>query len=449
MKTEKKNILGLALATITLAATPLFAQAPPSGECTGDSDDPACGAPEQTGGGGCGCGGGSILIAFTDQGDSYQYADDFDDDGMEDNADNCPFDFNPDQADGDADGFGDACDFCPQTAAPSENGVSIQRDTDGDGAGDECDDDADNDGVPNASDNCPGVINPNQDDVDGDGEGNVCDSDDDNDGCADAVDNCPLIAAANCTDDGAIQPNECFADADDDGITDERDNCVATPNIGQQDGDGDGIGDACDQDRDNDGIDNSIDNCAEVPNADQKNEDRDALGDACDAKRCFVVDGDEEGCLDPAAPFAVKASMAEQRLEEVSTGDDVLLHIFANRENKAIRYTWTVVDQPKGGNATISQPKGAVNFSKSIQYVYENDRRAQFSAKVPGTYTVELLAELAFSDEEGYDVRTAKSQVTINVGGPTLAGGCSQAGQSTGLAALLAFGLLALRRRRS
>jgi len=433
-------------------SAPAFAQdAPPSGECTGDSNEPACGAPEQSGGGGggCGCGGGSILVAFTDQGDSYQYADDFDDDGMEDNADNCPFDFNPDQLDGDGDGFGDACDFCPAAAAPQEGGVRIQRDTDGDGQGDECDDDSDGDGVANAADNCPLVINPSQTDTDGDGLGDACDTDDDNDGCLDAVDNCPLVAdALNCTETLAVIPDECFADEDADGIADSLDNCPGTPNEGQSDADGDGIGDACDQDLDNDGIDNSIDNCAQLPNVDQADEDKDRIGDACDPQLCFVIDGDAAGCLDPVAPFAVKASIQDARLTAINTGDDVLLHIFANRENKAIRYTWLVTEQPAGGNASIAQPQGGVSFSNSIQYVYENDRRALFSAKVPGTYTVELLAELAFADEQGYDVRSAKSTVVIAVGGPVLSDGCTQTGAQPWLGAGLAGLGLAWRRRR-
>jgi uncharacterized protein (TIGR03382 family) len=408
------RLITLTLSTLALAATPLLAQAPPSGECTGDSTDPACGAPEQTGGGGCGCGGGSILIAFTDQGDSYQYADDFDDDGVEDGQDKCPFNFDPDQADSDGDGFGDACDFCPDAAATLVDGVAIQRDTDADGIGDECDDDADGDGVANTEDNCP------------------------------------LQAAANCTDDLAVVPDECFPDQDADGIEDVRDNCVGTPNEDQADTDNDTIGDACDQDLDNDGIDNRIDNCVQVPNADQANEDRDSLGDACDNKLCYVVDGDEQNCLDPVAPFAVHPSIAEQRLEAVETGDDVLLHIFANRENKAIRYTWTIVEQPTDGDATITEPKGGVSFSKGIQYVYESDRRATFSATSPGTYTVELLAELAFRDELGYDVKSAKGRMTIDVGGSKLpnAFGCTQSGGMPWMAAGLMGLAFGLRRRR-
>src|SRR5574340_426877 len=76
-----------------------------------------CGTPEQSGGG-CGCGGGSILVNMTDRGDTYQFADDFDGDGYEDEFDNCPFARNVDQADLDGDQVGDACDVCPAVADP-------------------------------------------------------------------------------------------------------------------------------------------------------------------------------------------------------------------------------------------------------------------------------------------------------------------------------------------
>ena len=70
--------------------------------------------------------------------------------------------------------------------------------------------DADGDGVPDLTDNCPNDANPGQEDNEPDGEGDVCDADDDNDGHDDPADNCPLVA-----------------------------------NPGQEDTDGDGVGDAC------------------------------------------------------------------------------------------------------------------------------------------------------------------------------------------------------------
>ncbi|MFQ5877091.1 MAG: thrombospondin type 3 repeat-containing protein [Acidobacteriota bacterium] len=57
---------------------------------------------------------------------------DADDDGIPDEADDCPASFNPGQEDLDADSRGDACDNCPDIANPD------QADADGDGRGDAC-----------------------------------------------------------------------------------------------------------------------------------------------------------------------------------------------------------------------------------------------------------------------------------------------------------------------
>ena len=66
------------------------------------------------------------------------------------------------------------------------------------------------DGVGDACDNCPGVLNGDQADADADGVGDVCD-------------NCP----------GAPNPDQ--ADTDGDGLGDACDNCAATPNPDQLD----------------------------------------------------------------------------------------------------------------------------------------------------------------------------------------------------------------------
>ncbi|MHB8873745.1 MAG: DUF4215 domain-containing protein [Myxococcaceae bacterium] len=94
--------------------------------------------------------------------------------------------------------------------------------------------DGDGDGVPDATDDCPGSFNPVRpmdNGVQGDGDA---------DGLGDACDPCPLNA--NTFDCTPPDPN----DVDGDGKLNAADNCPYDANPSQADADSDGIGDACD-----------------------------------------------------------------------------------------------------------------------------------------------------------------------------------------------------------
>ena len=413
------------------------------GECSGG----ACGTPQQSGGAQCvegdcqgGCGAGSVLVANTDLGDTYQYADDADDDGWEDDHDNCARKANADQADSDGDQVGDACDLCPNRPDPD------QKDSDGDGLGNACDPDMDNDGVLNGSDNCEDVPNASQTNTDKDTEttlaGNACDDDDDGDGVLDVDDTCPLIANPN---QDPVTSGVCDEDIDKDGRMDSKDNCVEVPNSDQLDSDKDGRGDLCDGDMDDDGVPNVQDNCQKVANPDQLNADRDLKGDACDERFCFVVEGDETNCLDPTSVFQVYSPSVTVR-----TGEDFRLRLFANRTNTAMRYTWTVKERPSGSTATVNNPRGTVRLSSPYEYFYLKNNVAKFNADEPGVYKIQVTGEMVFPDQVNANFpRTHSYVMTVKAEGEST-GGCAVNGNTAGggFALLLLASLWLLRRRR-
>jgi len=428
-------------ASATSIAMWLFVLSPASAqdpfEC--DSRYQQCGTPNQSGGGGGG-GGGSILINNTDLGDSYQHADDYDDDGVEDSFDNCPFVRNPDQLDDDGDQVGNTCDACPSVADPRQTNL------DGDAFGDACDDDKDGDEVPNAVDLCADRPDPAQDDTDGDGLGDACDEDMDDDGVPNLEDNCPLMAnPLQENGDPDRWGDACDNDDDGDGIRNTFDNCRLVANDQQLDLDGDDLGDACDTDRDGDFVLDDIDNCPSLANPDQFDEDRDLVGDSCDDRFCFVVYGDHDNCLDPTDPFRVYVPTVE--LDE---GTQVRLRLFANHENQALTYTWSVVSAPDRSRATVESSLGAADTSTPYEYRYAIDNAALFTPDRPGTYQIRVVATLDREDQVTGQPKAVSEYTTTLIANEVDSRGCSTAPAAPWLWTLLpGLGLLLRRRRAS
>jgi len=436
-------------------AVPALAQNANNPECLGTQ----CGAPAEQGGG-CGCSCGcSVWVSYTDDGKTLSYTDDADGDGIADGYDNCPFVANPDQKDTDGDGVGDACDNCP--TVPNKD----QLDQNGNGIGDACDPDIDGDGIPNAQDNCPRRFNPDQkisfpatfgpgtQKGGAVGLGDACNDDIDGDGCPNASDNCPLYPnPASCSSKTA--PTDipagtvCKVDTDGDGIDDSVDNCPLVPNPDQSDINKNGIGDACDPDMDGDGVLNAKDNCPKVYNPDQADSDGDGLGDACDSYYCVVTDPtNKAACLDPNSAFSVSAGGHIA----LNSGEKVRFPLFANRNNAAMNYTWTVTSRPGGSSAGINEPTGVASVSRHWQYAYQNGSIPTFVPDKEGTYIVQVDATLVFPDRLYPSANKASSTLQLNVGqGTTAASGCTALpfGAPVAGMALVALGLLARRRRK-
>jgi len=98
---------------------------------------------------------------------------DSDNDGIPDNRDNCPYDYNPSQSDNDGDRKGNACD-----SDDDNDGIPDGEDDCQYYPGPRCTSgcpDGDDDCVRDSQDNCPYDYNPGQEDSDGDSLGNICD----------------------------------------------------------------------------------------------------------------------------------------------------------------------------------------------------------------------------------------------------------------------------------
>ncbi|MCP4627477.1 MAG: hypothetical protein GY850_28785, partial [bacterium] len=167
---------------------------------------------------------------------------DSDGDQINDDVDNCPDVYNPNQENCDAD------DNCTMDGDVKDEEPPV---------GDVCDVDYDNDKILDDDDNCPDHANNDQKDDDGDGAGYACD-------------NCPGKSnpdqVNNDQDELGDACDDCPDDSADDNSTAAVDNCLFVWNPTQTDSDNDSVGNACD-------------NCPDLANASQLDTDKDGWGD--------------------------------------------------------------------------------------------------------------------------------------------------------------------------
>ena len=217
-------------------------------------------------------------------------------------------------ADADADGTPDCSDECPNDplkVAPGVCGCGVS------------DVDSDGDGAANCIDGCPndplklsaGVCGCGVSDVDSDGDGTA--------NCIDGCPNDPLKLAPGVCGCGVSD-----VDSDGDGVADCNDGCPTDPlklsagvcgcGVSDVDSDGDGVADCndgcpndplklapgvcgcgvSDVDSDGDGVANCLDNCVPIANPAQSDCDLDGVGDACEIGLGGEPDTDQNGVPD-------------------------------------------------------------------------------------------------------------------------------------------------------
>ena len=322
---------------------------------------------------------------------------------------NCP--------DTDGDGASDCIDGCPNDPAKTAPGICgcgvADTDTDGDGTAD-C-----NDGCPaDPYKTAPGIC----------GCG-VADTDTDGDGTADCNDGCP--ADANKTAPGICGCGVADTDTDGDGTADCNDNCVLIANPGQEDCNGNSIGDTCDiasgQALDCNG--NSIPDSCDISSGTSADGDSDGIPDECEptpaiqlvvvgSPSCVTAPGSEVSyelqVINPpfglvAGQFFVEWDTTTFALIGVSAGDAPFNSIPYSSANAQLGRVFLIASVDGGGTGTSE--------SRTVARLHFEALTVNCSPTVPQVRFMAALPQILTDGQGGSETLPLTNPIAVRIDG--------------------------------
>ena len=382
------------------------------GDGTANCNDGCPNDPAKTAPGICGCG-----VADTDS----------DGDGTANCNDGCPNDpaktapgicgCGVADTDSDGDGTADCNDGCPNDPAKTAPGIC--------GCG-VADTDSDGDGTANCNDGCPNDPAKTAPGICGCG---VADTDTDGDGTADCNDGCP-------TDPAKTAPGICGCgvadtDTDGDGTADCNDNCVLIANPGQEDCNGNSIGDTCDiasgQALDCNG--NSIPDSCDISSGTSADGDSDGIPDECEptpaiqlvvvgSPSCVTAPGSEVSyelqVINPpfglvAGQFFVEWDTTTFALIGVSAGDAPFNSIPYSSANAQLGRVFLIASVDGGGTGTSE--------SRTVARLHFEALTVNCSPTVPQVRFMAALPQILTDGQGGSETLPLTNPIAVRIDG--------------------------------